>query len=317
MNYRVERRPRIGQRRPAEFKKARRRLGDPWKEGCRRPDLRAGPDSHLRQHARDGLAHRGAVRDIDAVERHREAVGITRFLQQRARARRVIGEAAVELRHIAVDQPREIRSGRRGLPAQDLADDGVDVDRLVDRAPDAQVLERVAPLDVGKLQRVAALVEAEILRSDVGRIGQLEPSLLLQTRDILKRRIDDEIDLTRKQCRHAGRVRLDDDKDGLVDITAPSPPCGIRHQHRRGVGLVAFQPIRSGAVGVAHRVRFLVGVVILRLGDCVRDAPGLAHHSDVDEFLGQYRVGRGEQKVHRQIVDLACRLNAAELEASL
>ena len=271
----------------------------------------------MRKHAGDRLAHRGAKGDVDAVERHAEAVGISRLLEQRARRRDVIRHPALELRHVAVDQAREKRAGGAGLSTQHLADNGVDVDRLVDGAPHAQVLERVLALDVAELQLVAALVETEILRSDIGGVGELESSFLLQTRDVLEGGIDDEVDLARDQRRHPRRVGLDDDVDRLVDIAALAPPIRVGDQHGAGVGFVALEPVGPGAVGVANRVGLLPRIVILRLDDPVRRGPRLAHDADVHEFFRQHGIGRGEQEVDGQIVDLARRLDTTQLEGPL
>src|SRR2546425_6360262 len=81
-----------------------------------------------------------------------------------------------------------MRACCRGLSAEYLGDDCIDVDRLIDRAPHAEILERVASLDVGEFELRTALVEAEILGADVGHLGELEAFLLLQTRDVLERR---------------------------------------------------------------------------------------------------------------------------------
>ena len=203
------------------------------------------------------------------------------------------------------------------MSTQHLADNGVDVDRLVDGAPHAQVLERVLALDVAELQLVAALVETEILRSDIGGVGELESSFLLQTRDVLEGGIDDEVDLARYQRRHPRRVGLDDDVDRLVDIAALAPPIRVGDQHGAGVGFVALEAVGPGAVGVANRVGLLPRIVILRLDDPVRRGPRLAHDADVHEFFRQHGVGRGEQEVDGQIVDLARRLDTTQLEGPL
>jgi hypothetical protein len=94
-----------------------------------------------------------------------------------------------------VDERTEVRSRRRRLPAKDLGDDRVDVDRLVDRTAHAQVLERIASLHIRELQFVARLVEAQVLRADVGGLRELEATLGLEPGDVLERRIDDEIHL--------------------------------------------------------------------------------------------------------------------------
>src|SRR5258706_15084552 len=81
-----------------------------------------------------------------------------------------------------------MRACCRGLSAEYLGDDCGDVDPLIDRAPHAEILERVASLDVGEFELRAALIEAEILGADVGHLGELEALLLLQARDVLERR---------------------------------------------------------------------------------------------------------------------------------
>ena len=59
---RIQHRPGVGLRRPAELEKAGRRLRQLGKERRRRPGLERRPDADLRQHARDRLAHGRAVR---------------------------------------------------------------------------------------------------------------------------------------------------------------------------------------------------------------------------------------------------------------
>src|SRR6266540_693045 len=196
VHHRVEAWPGVGERRPTELEEARRRLRELGKERRRRPWLERSADPDLRQHAGDGLAHRGPEAGVDAVERYGETVEITGFLQQRPCRFGIVRQATIELGQRTVDEPREIRACCGGLSAEHLGDDRVDVDRLIDGAPHAQILERIASLDIGEFELRTALVEAEILGADVGHLGELEALLLLQSRNVLKRWVDHEIDVT-------------------------------------------------------------------------------------------------------------------------
>ena len=314
---RVEALPGIGRRRPAELEEARGRLRKPREERRGGPGLKRRTDSHLREHACDGLAHRRPVTGVDAVERHGEALGITGFLEQRPRGLGIVREPPVELRQRTVDEPGEIRACRSGLSPQHLGDDGIDVDRLIHGAPHAQILERVAALDIGELQLRAALVEPEVLRADVGHLGDFEALLLFETRDVLVWRVDHEVDLARDQRGEPGGIRLNHDVDRLVDVAAAAPPIRVRDQGRAHIGFVGLELVGAGSVGIAYGVGFLPGVVVLRFDDAVRRAPRPAHHGDIDQLLRQNRVGRSEQEIDGQIVDLARFDDATELEGAL
>ena len=129
--------------------------------------------------------------------------------------------------------------------------------------------------------------------------------------------VDHEVDLARDQRGEPSGVRLNHDVDRLVDVAAAAPPIPVRDQSRADIGFVRLELVGPGAVGVAYRVGFLPGVVVLRFHDAVRRAPPLAHHGDIDQLLGQDRVGRGEQDIDGQIVDLARFHDATELEGAL
>src|SRR5437762_13719076 len=68
VHHRVEARPGVGERRPAELEEARSCLRELGKERRGRPGLERGADPHLGEHADDGLAYRSAERSVDAVE---------------------------------------------------------------------------------------------------------------------------------------------------------------------------------------------------------------------------------------------------------
>ena len=75
-------------------------FGKNWSRRRRRNVVRMPTCASI---AGDRLADRLAPGDVDAVERHREAVAVARLREQRARLRRVVRQALLELGGRAVD----------------------------------------------------------------------------------------------------------------------------------------------------------------------------------------------------------------------
>ena len=134
------------------------------------------------------------------------------------------------------------------------------------------------------------------------RLQQRDAGVGLQPRDVLVGRVQHHVDLARGQRGQPRGVGLDGDPAHLLQVAVarvgPAPPAVVAAQQGAHVGLVALQPHRAGAVGVADGVGLLLGVEVLRLRHAVLLAPGLAHDRHELQLLGQHGVGRLELDLH-------------------
>ena len=129
--------------------------------------------------------------------------------------------------------------------------------------------------------------------------------------DVLRRRIEHEVDLARQQRRYARAVLLDRRVDDLGRRCPSSlvPPVRVLHEHCLHVGFARLQHERAGAVGVARGEGLFLLRVVLRLDDVVLLGPGLAH----DPHSVSWRSSTGFGTVgddHRVVIDGMSALHA-------
>ena len=281
-------------------------------EGRQRLRLHAGPHADPRPHRRNRLAdllivHIAVVR---AVERDAEAARVAGFRQQRAGARRVVGQAHILGLGVAIHLGREEGAGHDGLAAHDRAVDRLDVDRVVQRLAHPQILQRVAAAHVAVEQLVAEDVHRQEDGADLRPFEDADIAGLAQPVQVLQRRVEHEIHLTRQQRRDARRIRPDGAIDDLRHIAGrlarlrPAEPVIVPAQHGADIGLTHRHAECAGAVGVADGVHLLPLAGVLRAGRVVPLRPGFRHHEERGEFVRQDRVGDLGHDIHREVVHL-------------
>ena len=179
------------------------------------------------------------------------------------------------------------RRGRR-LSAHDLPVDRVLVDRLIEGRSNANVLERILPLDVRVAEFVPKLVHAEENRADFGSGQDLGPRIGVDAGLIVERNWVHPVDLAREKRRDAGRGVGDRREDDFVDIglrlvppVRVPPPDGL---HPR---LVADQDEGPGAVGVKPGVGRRLSVHRGRFGRAVGLRPALGEHAPAFPLVDQ------------------------------
>ena len=137
-------------------------------------DLRLHRDADLREEGDHRLEDRLAIAFIvGGGHLDGEAVLIARFLQELLRLRR-IGRIAFERRVIGGRARGQPAIGEIGLVLDEPLDDEVGIDRIVDRLPDALVLERLEFRIEAHMPRLGFGHFEEVLRQRwIGRIGRV------------------------------------------------------------------------------------------------------------------------------------------------
>ena len=168
--------------------------------------------------------------------------------------------------------------------------DGFDIDRLIQRLANTLVLERVLAFDVRIEELVAILIHADEHDAIFNALDHFDVRCLLQPRNVLRRRIVDEIDLAGNERGEARRVGIDRREHDLVDVAVGQarldpPPVRVLDEHRFDVGLARLQHIRAGSIRLPRGNHVLLLREVLRLGGAVLLAPGLAHDIDRSDML--------------------------------
>ncbi len=272
---------------------------------------RLGP--HADQRLADFLVVDVAV--VRAVEGELEAVRVTGLGDQLPRRGGIGARHLVELLGVAVHPGRDHDRRRDRQAAHGDALDRFPIHGQVERAAHPDVLEGVLALDVGVLQLVVVLVEADEDGAHFMPFEHAQRGVLLQARHVLRWQVGDEVDVAGEQGRDARRVGLDRRVDDVGDVAlALVPPVRVRRQHQPLVWLPALENVGARAVGVARRVALLLGFRVLHVLRAVLLRPGLAHDAEVGEFAKQHRVGPGEDEIDGVVVDLADLLHAVDVD---
>ena len=124
-------------------------------------------------------------------------------------------------------------------------------------------------------------------------------------RDILDRNRLDDVDFAREQGGDARGVRADRREDDFLEVMLRlAPPVRVGLEHGLDAGLMAFDGEGAGAVGVERgkaRRRCRGG---RRLDGVVRLGPLLVHDVPGIPLRIENGIGRGQDEVHRVVVDL-------------
>ena len=171
------------------------------------------------------------------------------------------------------------QAGRQRRAAHHARLDRLVVDRLVEGAAHAHVLERVLALDAAELQLVALLVHAEEDRAQLGALQHVQmPADLIRSTSC-----SGTGSITSISPDSSAATRVASLPIGVKTISSTLPsalPHQLKflHQHRAHRRLALLQPERAGAVRLeAGRVLDPLAAVDRALG-LVLLAPLLAHH---------------------------------------
>ena len=254
-----------------------------------RRDREIDGDADLGQHAGDRAADRLVVEVavLRAVEPHLETVRVAGLGQQGLGRVRVVGQARVELRRVAID-PRLDDHARGYREAAHDPGRGSPRCRSPGRPPAGPAgPRRVRALDVRRAQLRAALVEAEEDGPELHRLLEPDAGRAREPVELGERWVVQEVDLAREQGGHAlPRVgdRGELDPVNVVRVLGQAPPVGVPDQHHARAGLVRLQHERAGAVGVVLDVGDLGIGVGCHLDRAMPLRPGLGHDADVEQL---------------------------------
>ena len=280
--------------------------------------LQVDLDADAREVGGHCLANRGVVdvAVVRAVHADLEAVRVTGVGQHFLGSFGVVRQALVHLGHETAHARPDHQRGRRRGAAHHARLDRVDVDGLVERLADAFVLERVLALDAAVEQLIALLVHAEEDRAQLRALQHGEVGARLDALHVLQRHRFHHVALARQQRGDAGRVVADRREDDLVEIAVDLVPVGeVLDDRRAHRGLALFQAERAGAVGLeAGGVLDALAPIDRALG-LVLFTPGLAHHREHGERVGQDRKRRERLDVDHVLADLAHLLDRRDVAA--
>ncbi len=136
-------------------------------------------------------------------------------------------------------------------------------------------------------------------------------------REILQRRGSHHVEFARQQRRDAGRIGLDGPElNPLQIVLGLVPPLLVHDENRLGIGLVALQLERPGAI----RVRGCEGGDarggVAGLQRVVRGKPLPIHDEDAGEVVQQQRIGPLEHEIDGEVVDLLGLHDVRQIAAS-
>ena len=194
---------------------------------------------------------------VRAIEGDAEAIRIAGFGEQGLRLLRIADRRPIQFGHVAVDARGRDHPGRDEELTHQVVQRRLQVHRVGHRLAHPLVLEWVAPLDVGRAQLGAALIEAEEHRVQLRPIGELQLRVAADLGEGPVGHGLDQIDLAIEQGGDVLGIAFGDVNDAVdvVREVGRTPPVRIADHDPAAVRLERFEPERPGAVGVARGKR--------------------------------------------------------------
>jgi hypothetical protein len=196
---------------------------------------------------------------VPAIKRHAEAIRITGFGEERLCTLRIASRRSIQFGDIAVGARRGDHAGGDEELTHQIMHRRLHVQGVGHRLAHPFVVERVPPLDVGRAQLGAALVEAEKESQQLRLMGD---SQLRAVADLGKRPVGHGLKQIDFAVEQGGDIRGIDSRDvddaiDIVWILRRAPPVGIADHDPTAARLERFEHEWPCAAGVARGVGLL------------------------------------------------------------